>query len=120
MHYFQLIAAIPLDLKRKALDSPVPGLLSASSEYFQLKDRTIALTKFLYFIKSEKKITMLFTSQCGSVLGKTVSSVLSMNLGGTQDRGRKHRESLFTDITIYTLTLVCIFSTLFFIHFLRC
>ena len=46
LHYFQLIAAIPLDLKRKALDSPVPGLLSASSEYFQLKDRTIALTKF--------------------------------------------------------------------------
>ena len=46
MYYFQLIAAIPLDLKRKVLDSPVPGLLSASSEYFQLKDRTIALTKF--------------------------------------------------------------------------
>ena len=31
LHYFQLVAAIPLDLKRKALDSPVPGLLSASS-----------------------------------------------------------------------------------------
>ena len=46
LHYFQLVAAIPLDLKRKALDSPVPGLLSAPSEYFQLKDRTIALTKF--------------------------------------------------------------------------
>ena len=46
LHYFQLVAAIPLDLKRKALDSPVPGLLSAPSEYFQLKDRTTALTKF--------------------------------------------------------------------------
>ena len=46
LHYFQLIAAIPLDLKRKALDSPVSGLLRAPSEYFQLKDRTIALTKF--------------------------------------------------------------------------
>ena len=36
---------------------------------------------------------MLFTSQDGPVLGKTVSSVLSRALGGTQDRGGKHRES---------------------------
>ena len=46
MRYFQLIAAIPLDLKRKALHSPVPGLLIALSEYFQLEDRTTVLTKF--------------------------------------------------------------------------
>ena len=73
-----------------------------------------------YFIKSEKKIKMLFTSQCGSVLAKTVSSVLSMALGSTQDRGRKHRDSQFTNLTPYTLTSVYIFSTLFFINFLRC
>ena len=36
---------------------------------------------------------MLFTSQDGSVSGRTVSSVLSTALGGTQDRGGKHRES---------------------------
>ena len=46
MRYFQLIAAIPLDLKRKALHSPVPGLLIALSEYIQLEDRTTVLTKF--------------------------------------------------------------------------
>ena len=46
MHYFQLIAAIPFDLKRKALDYPVPGLLRAPSEYFQLEDGKIVLTKF--------------------------------------------------------------------------
>ena len=63
---------------------------------------------------------MLFTSQGGSVLGKTVSSVLNTALGGTQDRGRKHRESKLTDLTLYTLTSVYIFSTLFFINFLRC
>ena len=40
---------------------------------------------------------MLFISQGGSVLGKTVSSVLSMALDSTQDRGGKHRESWFTD-----------------------
>ena len=48
LHYFQLIAAIPLDLKWKALDSPVSGLLRAMSEYFQLEDRTIVLTKFCF------------------------------------------------------------------------
>ena len=36
---------------------------------------------------------MLFNSQDGPVLGKTVSSVLSMALGSNQDRGGKHRES---------------------------
>lgn len=46
LHYFQLIAAIPLDLKRKALNSPVPDLLSESSEYFQFEDSTIFLTTF--------------------------------------------------------------------------
>ena len=46
LHYFQLIAAIPLDLKRKALDSAVPDLCSAPTEYFQLKDSMIVLIKF--------------------------------------------------------------------------
>ena len=41
LHYFQLIAAIPLDLKRKAVNSPVPDLLSEPSEYFQFEDSTI-------------------------------------------------------------------------------
>ena len=46
-HYFQLIAAIPPDLKRKAFGFPVPGLLDATSEYCQIEGRTvIALTKF--------------------------------------------------------------------------
>ena len=43
LHYFQLIAAIPPDLKRKAFGS---DLLEATSEYFQIEDRTIVLTKF--------------------------------------------------------------------------
>ena len=43
---FQLIAAIPPDLKRKAFGSTVPDLLGATSEYCQLEDRTIVLTKF--------------------------------------------------------------------------
>ena len=46
LHYFQLIAAIPPDLKGKAFDSTVPDLLGATSEYFQMEDRTIVLTKF--------------------------------------------------------------------------
>ena len=33
LHYFQLLAAIPLDLKRKAFDSPTPDLFSTSLEY---------------------------------------------------------------------------------------
>ena len=45
LHYFQLIAAIPTDLKRKAFDYPIPDLLGATSEYYQMKDRTIVLTK---------------------------------------------------------------------------
>lgn len=46
-HYFQLIAAIPPDLKRKAFGFPVPDLLDATSEYCQIEGRTvIALTKF--------------------------------------------------------------------------
>ena len=43
---FQLIAAIAPDLKRKAFGSTVPDLLGATSEYCQLEDRTIVLTKF--------------------------------------------------------------------------
>ena len=35
LHHFQLIAAIPPDLKRKALGSTVPDLLGATSEYCQ-------------------------------------------------------------------------------------
>ena len=46
LHYFQLIAAIPPDLKRKAFDSTVPDLLGATSENCQMEDRTIVLTKF--------------------------------------------------------------------------
>ena len=46
LHYFQLIAAIPPDLKRKAFGSTVPDLLGATSEYCQIEDRTIVLTKF--------------------------------------------------------------------------
>ena len=46
LHYFQSIAAIPLDLKRKALNSPVPDLLSEPSEYFQFEDSTIFFTTF--------------------------------------------------------------------------
>ena len=45
LHYFQLLAAIPLDLKRKAFDSPTPDLFSASLEYHQLEDRTLILPK---------------------------------------------------------------------------
>ena len=33
LHYFQLIAAIPPDLKRKAFSSTVPDLLGATSDY---------------------------------------------------------------------------------------
>ena len=46
LHYFQLIAAIPTDLKRKAFGSTVPDLLGSTSEYCQREDRTIVLTKF--------------------------------------------------------------------------
>ena len=46
LHYFQLIAAIPPDLKRKAFGSTVPDLLGATSEYCQMEDRTIVLNKF--------------------------------------------------------------------------
>ena len=43
--FFQLLAAIPLDLKRKAFDSPTPDLFSTSLEYHQLEDRTLVLPK---------------------------------------------------------------------------
>ena len=43
LHYFQLLAAIPLDLKRKAFDSPTPDLFTTSLEYHQLEDRTLVL-----------------------------------------------------------------------------
>ena len=46
LHYFQLITAIPPDLKRTAFGSTVPDLLGATSEYCQIEDRTIVLTKF--------------------------------------------------------------------------
>ena len=46
MHYFQLIAAIPPDSKRKAFGSMVPDLLGATSEYCHMEDRKIVLTKF--------------------------------------------------------------------------
>ena len=46
LHYFQLIAAIPPDLKRKAFGSTVPDLLGATSEYCQVEDKIIVLTKF--------------------------------------------------------------------------
>ena len=46
LHFFQSIAAIPPDLKRKAFGSAVPDLLGATSEYCQIEDRTIVLTKF--------------------------------------------------------------------------
>ena len=44
LHYFQLLAAISLDLKRKAFDSPTPDLFSTSLEYHQLEDRTLFST----------------------------------------------------------------------------
>ena len=43
MHYFQLTAAIPPDLKRKAFGPTVPELLGVTSEYSQMEDRTIVL-----------------------------------------------------------------------------
>ena len=47
LHYFQLIAAIPPDLKRKAFGSTVPDLLGATSEYCQIEDRTIVFLKII-------------------------------------------------------------------------
>jgi len=44
-HYFQLLAAIPLDLKRKAFDSPTPELFSTSLKYHQLEDRTFSTSE---------------------------------------------------------------------------
>ena len=46
LYHFLLIAAIPPDLKQKAFGSPVPDLLDATSEYYDIEDRTIAVTKF--------------------------------------------------------------------------
>ena len=37
LYYFQLIAAIPIDLKRKAFGSTVADLLGATSEYCQIE-----------------------------------------------------------------------------------
>ena len=39
LHHFQLIAATPPDLKRKAFGSTVPGLLGATSEYCQVRQK---------------------------------------------------------------------------------
>ena len=44
LHYFQLLAAIPLDLKRKAFDSPTPDLFSTSLENHQLAINTSEIT----------------------------------------------------------------------------
>ena len=41
LHYFQLVAALPPDLKRKAFGFPVSDLLDATSEYCQIEDRTV-------------------------------------------------------------------------------
>ena len=43
LHYFQLIAAIPPDLKKKAFGSTVPDLLGATSEYCQIDLNQIPL-----------------------------------------------------------------------------
>ena len=45
LNYFQLIAAIPQELKRKALASPTPDLFSIPLEFQQLNDRTLLLPK---------------------------------------------------------------------------
>ena len=45
LHYFQLIAAIPSDWKRKAFDFPTPDMLSIPLEYHHLEDRTLVLPK---------------------------------------------------------------------------
>ena len=45
VRYFQLLAAFPLDLKRKAFGSPTPDLFSTSLEYHQPEDRTLLLRK---------------------------------------------------------------------------
>ena len=45
LHYFQLLAVIPLDLKRKAFDSPTPDLFSTSLEYHHLENRALILPK---------------------------------------------------------------------------
>jgi len=44
LHYFQLMAAIPLDLKEKAMSAEVPSheqLLQCSSELFELRIRVL-------------------------------------------------------------------------------
>ena len=45
LNYFQLIAAIPQQLKRKALVSLTPDLFSIPLEFQQLNDRTLLLPK---------------------------------------------------------------------------
>ena len=45
LNSFQLIAAIPRGLKRKALASPTPDLFSIPLEFQQLNDRTLLLPK---------------------------------------------------------------------------
>ena len=59
LHYFQLIAAIPPDLKRKAFGSTVPDLLGVTTDHCQTEDRTIVLTKFrckIYYSLSIEKL----------------------------------------------------------------
>ena len=67
LHYIQLIAAIPPDLKRKAFGSPVPDPVGATSDYCPIKDRTIVLTKFccknnysLFIEKLASELTLLY------------------------------------------------------------
>ena len=45
LNYFQLTAAIPQELKRKALVSPTPDLFSIPLEFQQLNDRILLLPK---------------------------------------------------------------------------
>ena len=40
LYYLLSIAAIPPDLKQKAFGSPVPDLLDATSEYYQIEDNS--------------------------------------------------------------------------------
>ena len=61
LYYFQLCAAIPPDLKRKAFVSPNPDLLNIPFEYHQLDDRTLILPKLrcknYYKMFNEKFVT---------------------------------------------------------------
>ena len=70
LHFFQLIAAIPPHLKRKAFGSTLPDLLGATSEYCQIEDRTIVLTKFAVKIITVCSSRSLFQNPPQKGLGK--------------------------------------------------